>query len=167
MLCQHNSPEKAIKVSDCIHTFSRHVLTLHPRDNTIAELDCARRTFVEYVSLLTLPGLVISFVADLSVTKMIVSVLTAACSRWYCAVSECCFSDEVYFHFMQGIEALPGRLSPVCAQREEKGCLGISGVEIEEADLIEWRGMDTSLTITQLYCSIIHELVVPVEYLRH
>jgi hypothetical protein len=74
MLCQHNSPEKAIKVSDCIHTFSRHVLTLHPRDNTIAELDCARRTFVEYVSLLTLPGLVISFVADLSVTKMIVSV---------------------------------------------------------------------------------------------
>jgi hypothetical protein len=66
MLCQHNSPEKAIKVSDCIHTFSRHVLTLHLRDNTIAELDCARRTFVEYVSFLTLRGLVISFLADLS-----------------------------------------------------------------------------------------------------
>jgi hypothetical protein len=77
MLCQHNSPEKAIKVSDCIHTFSRHLLTLHPRDNTIAELDCARRTFVEYVSFLTLHGLVISFVADLSVTKMIISVFSA------------------------------------------------------------------------------------------
>jgi hypothetical protein len=45
---------------------------------------------------------------------------------------------------MQGIEALPGRLPPLCAQREEEECLGISGDEIEEADLIEWRGMDTS-----------------------
>jgi hypothetical protein len=68
---------------------------------------------------------------------------------------------------MQGIEALPGRLPPLCAQREEEGCVGTSGDDIEGADLSEWRGMDTSLTITQLYGSIMHELVVPMEYLRH
>jgi hypothetical protein len=45
---------------------------------------------------------------------------------------------------MQGIEALPGRLPPLCAQREEEGCVGTSGDDTEEADLIEWRGMDTS-----------------------
>jgi hypothetical protein len=79
VLCQHNSSDKAIKVLDCTHIFSRHVLTLHPRDNSVAELYFARRKF-ENVPFLTLPGLVMSYASDLSVTKMAVSAFSGLTS---------------------------------------------------------------------------------------
>jgi hypothetical protein len=63
------------------------------------------------------------------------------------------FSDEVYSHYMHGIEAVSGRLPPLRAQGEEGGCLSTNGGgadEIEEADLSEWGGVRTSLTIRHL-----------------
>jgi hypothetical protein len=63
------------------------------------------------------------------------------------------FSDEVYSHYMHGIEAVSGRLPPLRAQGEEGGgCLSTNGGadEIEEADLSEWGGVRTSLTIRHM-----------------
>jgi hypothetical protein len=137
---------------------------LNPRDNTIALLACARRPFVDCVSFRTLPGLVILYAADFSVTNGNLRFQWAH-FRYPCHPHpQACvlevvlrprrvlfFSYEVYF--ME--EAMRSRwycvlplharhrsiVATPCAAR--RGCLGTCGDEItEEADLSVCRDME-------------------------